>query len=189
VEDVLSTTFFVAPEYQQQNLVLLGNLNSNQAMMQLGANFYVYETAYWPGPNGYSLRSVANPFGTTANCIVLAGSDEAGVGQAVDRFIETLPDAAGGVDLVVPHLLEIVVDGKNQEDAPVQDHFDDQARGTYRLAFAVEAYKSQRLDRPARPGPGALGAVPVGEPGPGRGRLRYGVRGARARRGGYGSSG
>jgi len=140
-QQVLAGQFTIAPEWKRQNLILLGNLNTNRALVQLGGNFYVYATCRWPGANGFVVRTVANPFGTKANAIVLAGSDVAGVAAAVDRFVELLPEVNDQKSLIVPRLFQVVIDGQDQSSAnAAADSYGDAFAGTYRLSHAVEAY-------------------------------------------------
>lgn len=142
--EVRSLGYAIAPEYQRQNLILLGNLNNNAAFVILAANFHVYSTCVWPGENGFELRTVANPYGTKTNCLVLGGSDVSGVEMAVNEFVRLLPAPQPPGTLNVPGLLKVVVNGKDQAGLGAEDH--DTAfggmQGMYRIAGLCEAYNT-----------------------------------------------
>ena len=139
--DVLAARFVIAPKYKQQNLILLGNLNTNPALVQLGARACLYSTSAWPGENGFELRTVTNPFGTKANCLVLGGSDVAGVGMAADSFIEVIGGAKAAADLIVPRLCRIVIKGIDQTAAGAKPLDSSGPNGTYGVAGTIESYQ------------------------------------------------
>ncbi len=138
--DVLAAKYEVADRFKQQNLILLGNLNNNRAMVRIGANFYMYATCAWPGPDGYELRTVTNPYGTKRNCIIVAGSAVTGVQRALDEFIKVLRVNASGSSLTVPRLLQVMVDGQDQATLGPLSRYDERFGGTYGFANACEAY-------------------------------------------------
>jgi hypothetical protein len=140
--DVLAAQFVIAPKYKQRNLILLGSLNTNPALVQLGARACLYATSKWPGENGFELRTVTNPFGTKANCLVLGGSDVTGVGMAADRFIEVIGGAQAGAELVVPRLCRIVIKGVDQTAADARPFDNSGPNGTYGVAGTIERYQT-----------------------------------------------
>lgn len=139
--EILVDGCFINATMKQQNLILLGNLSTNRALVQLAANSCVHATCKWPGKDGYELRTVTNPFGTKKNCILIGGSDVATVRRATQRFFEELKVDGTPVNLRVPRLLDVVVDGIPQrqlESKPLPDR--GPFNGTYRLAEVVYAY-------------------------------------------------
>jgi hypothetical protein len=96
--------------YRQQPLILLGNLNTNRALLPLYARYYCFTDAIYPGGDGYDLRTLVNPYGQGANVILAGGSSLAGVEKAVDRLIDQIQAAALSGGLVLPFLLEIELD-------------------------------------------------------------------------------
>ncbi len=74
----------------QSNLVFLGNRSTNSAFSKLYDRFYALTDVKYPGPGGYELRSVHNPFGNARNMILLGGSDAAGVKTAAAHFLKVL---------------------------------------------------------------------------------------------------
>ena len=71
-----------------RNLIALGNANTNRLLAALFGAGYTAETSVYPGPDGYVVRTVHDPFATGINVLVLAGSDPAGVARAVEVFLE-----------------------------------------------------------------------------------------------------
>jgi len=117
----------------------LGNINVNRAMVQPATASFLYSSCRWPGKDGFEFRTIANPFGTKTNWIVLGGSDPAGVGKAVDRLIELVTKHGKKGDLAVPRQLQVVVDGKDQSGAPAKASTGG-PNGTYGLAGTITVY-------------------------------------------------
>jgi hypothetical protein len=76
------------PEYLDRNLILLGNVNNNEAIIPLYAKFLSWADAAYPGNGGCALRTIRNPYGTLKNNILIAASDFAGLQKGVDKFLE-----------------------------------------------------------------------------------------------------
>ena len=85
-------------------LVAFGNVNTNRLLAVLYGQRYVVADSIYPGPGGYVIRTVHDPFAKGVNVLVLAGSDTAGVGRAVDVFLEkhAMADAARNLVLGKP---------------------------------------------------------------------------------------
>ncbi len=103
----------VGREYQRQNLVLLGNVWNNRAILPLYAGFWCGVDGAYPGGGGHVLRTIANPWGTGRNVIILGASAPAGIAGAVAAFLEILPAMADG-HVAVPHLLAVKPGGRMQ---------------------------------------------------------------------------
>jgi outer membrane protein assembly factor BamB len=88
----------------RQNLIVLGNLATNQACDYLYRNLYTYEDRYFPGGKGYVVRTLLNPLGKGSNIVVLGGSTPAGVKKAAEIFIKTLVKQNGKL-FIKPQLL------------------------------------------------------------------------------------
>ncbi|MCI0512446.1 hypothetical protein L0128_04460, partial [candidate division KSB1 bacterium] len=95
------------PSYRQRPLILLGNLNTNRAILPLYAQYYCAADAIYPGGEGYDLRTLVNPYGTGTNVILAGGSVWRGVARAVDRLKTWIESAAKSSDSEVPYLLEV----------------------------------------------------------------------------------
>lgn len=71
-----------------RTLLAIGNCNNNRLLAVLFGAGYTAESSVFPGPNGYVIRTVHDPFADGTNVLVLAGSDTAGVARAVEVFLE-----------------------------------------------------------------------------------------------------
>lgn len=79
------------------DLILLGNINNNAAIVPLYARFLSWADAEYPGKGGYAIRTIRNPYGMARNNILLAASDYSGLEKAVDAFLASPQlDAAAG---------------------------------------------------------------------------------------------
>jgi len=70
------------------NLILLGNINNNAAIIPLYARFLSWADADYPGKGGYAIRTIRNPYGSFKNNILLESSDYSGLEKAVDAFLK-----------------------------------------------------------------------------------------------------
>ena len=92
--------------YRQHTLILLGNLNTNRALLPLYARYYCATDATYPGGDGYDLRTIVNPYGTGANVILAGGSSFQGVQHGVERLIGCISATSG----TLPFLLDVELD-------------------------------------------------------------------------------
>ncbi|MFV1966558.1 MAG: hypothetical protein ACC628_14125 [Pirellulaceae bacterium] len=92
-------------EYRNRPLILIGRLGVNRAMWPAYNRFLCAVDGYYPGGDGYVVRTAANVFGDGHNHLILGGSTDRGAERAVDRFVELLP----GTD--VPWLLDVQLGG------------------------------------------------------------------------------
>lgn len=76
-------------KYRNKNLILLGNINNNDAIIPLYARFLCYADAAYPGKGGYAVRTIRNPWGTLKNVILIAASDDKGLSDGVDNFLNS----------------------------------------------------------------------------------------------------
>lgn len=94
------------------NLILLGHRSTNRAIGKLYDLFYTMLDLRYPGPGGYEVRTLHNPFGNGHNVVFVGGSDLDGVNAATDAFVAQLRSAAsvrtGAADsLSVGNLMEV----------------------------------------------------------------------------------
>lgn len=75
------------------NLIVLGNRSTNKAIGELYNRFYTLLDLRYPGPEGYVVRTLHNPFGDGNNVVFIGGSDTAGVESAAGAFIRKLDRA------------------------------------------------------------------------------------------------
>ncbi len=87
------------------NIVALGSVVDSDLIARLHFNRYVKIDAAFPGPGGYVIWTVAEPYGLALkqNVVVVGGSDEAGQSAAVDDFCEMLAAEGNTIDLPFLH--------------------------------------------------------------------------------------
>ncbi len=74
----------------QGHLIVLGNRSTNKTIRKLYDLYYTLLDLRYPGPGGYVVRTLHNPFGDGRNVIFVGGSDLPGVDAAVKAFIGVL---------------------------------------------------------------------------------------------------
>ena len=74
----------------KRSLIVLGNRSTHATISELYNRYFLLTDLRYPGPGGYEVRTVHNPFGGGHNIIVAGGSDAAGVEAATDALIATL---------------------------------------------------------------------------------------------------
>jgi len=89
--EVLGSLPFSAAE----PVVVLGNMSDNLVIRRLYLEMFSFVDRAFPGPGGYLIQTIHNPWGTGQNVIVVGASDDAGLRSAVRRFNEYV--AAGPV--------------------------------------------------------------------------------------------
>lgn len=106
----------VEEDFKSTNLIIVGNLNNNRAILPLYANFWCGVDAYYPGGNGHVLRTVSNPCGTGKNCVIVGASSPTGGKAAIRAFLSKLPDELNGT-ATLPRLLTVQLDNPELEAA------------------------------------------------------------------------
>ncbi|MFQ6130451.1 MAG: hypothetical protein ACE5R4_00295 [Armatimonadota bacterium] len=86
------------------SIIALGSMMKNDLVARLHFNRYVRVDAASPGPGGYVIWTVAEPYGLELgqNVVVVAGSDPAGKSAAVEAFCRLLK--ADGRTIELPYL-------------------------------------------------------------------------------------
>jgi hypothetical protein len=95
-----------AAQIGSRNLVVIGNLMSNQVAARLYHNYYVASDAAQPGAGYYELRTVHDPEALGIGVVFCGGSDAAGIEASVERLLAHIKP---GADLALPHLVEMQV--------------------------------------------------------------------------------
>jgi len=91
---------------RNRNVIALGNMSTNPFIERLYCEWRCLLDLRYPGPGGYVLRSLHDPYGTGHNVILIGGSDDAGVAKAAEVFCRLLRRAN---PLKVGRLMEIVL--------------------------------------------------------------------------------
>ncbi len=76
------------------NLIVLGNRSTNKTIGALYDLFYCLVDLKYPGPEGYVLRSVHNPFGNGHSVVIVGGSDAIGVDEGTKALADILSKAS-----------------------------------------------------------------------------------------------
>jgi hypothetical protein len=101
-----------AESYRRQPLIVLGNIHNNRAMLPLYGNLLAAADANYPGGDGYTVRTVVDPYGTGANQIVLGASSNVGLEAAAEAFAAIIKEHATQGSLVLPGIVRVVPGGK-----------------------------------------------------------------------------
>ncbi len=93
----------------ERTVLAVGTCVTNPLVARLYHNWYAQEDSLYPGPGGYTLRTVTDPYPWRGDMdvIVIGGSDEAGLAAGVRRLLALV--GAGGE---LPWLLEVVSDAR-----------------------------------------------------------------------------
>lgn len=97
---------------RDRRLVLIGRLGINRAMWVSYNRFLSAADGYYPGGDGYVVRTARNVLRNGMDHIILGGSSDRGVARAVDAFIavlEATPATEG--TLALPWLLRVELGG------------------------------------------------------------------------------
>jgi outer membrane protein assembly factor BamB len=78
------------------NVIALGNRSTNRLLSDLYDQFYTLLDLKYPGPGGYVVQTLHNPFGNGHNVILVGGSDTPGVEAATQVLVEKLRAASAG---------------------------------------------------------------------------------------------
>jgi len=75
------------------NLIALGHRSTNKTIGELYNRYFTLLDLRYPGPGGYVVRTLHNPFGNGYNVIFAGGSDLIGVNAATDALIQKLRES------------------------------------------------------------------------------------------------
>ena len=103
----------------QWNLIALGTVDDGELIRSLYGWGYVRCGPRSPGPGGYVVETVHDPFGTGKNVVVVAASDLAGVVRAVARLCELVPAKPSAA---LEHVLEVVETKRGLPVAPKPEY-------------------------------------------------------------------
>jgi hypothetical protein len=98
--------------YRAVPLILIGNINTNRAIVPLYANLLAGADVYYPGGDGYTVRTVVNPYGNGINELVLGGASVKGMDRAVKAFVALVQKQAKQGDLTLPGLMDVHPEGE-----------------------------------------------------------------------------
>ena len=67
-------------------VILLGNLSNNRCVKELYYQYLLFTDRTYPGPGGYELRTLLDPFATGFNILHIGYSDSEGLEKAAASF-------------------------------------------------------------------------------------------------------
>jgi hypothetical protein len=82
--------------------IIVGNLSDSCCVRALYFRTLCATDLWYPGPTGYELRTLCNPFGSGHNVILVGYSDEEGVKEGCKVFLSKLDDS-------IPHLKDLKI--------------------------------------------------------------------------------
>ena len=100
----------VTPERLDRHCILLGQFWNNAVLERLYAGYFDPTDALFPGPGGWELRTVCNPFHLGHNCVVVTGSDLAGCRKATAKLPGLIEGA--GPQSRIPFLHQVLLAGE-----------------------------------------------------------------------------
>jgi outer membrane protein assembly factor BamB len=83
--------------------ILVGNIVANRALLPIYAAFLDFSDAFYPGGEGYEIRTILDAPIRGGDCIVLGASSERGMLRAVRRFV----DIVKALEKPLPSILEV----------------------------------------------------------------------------------
>ncbi len=86
--------------------ILIGNVDTNPAMLLLYARYMTPADSVCPGAGGALVHTICDPFGRGANVIVAGAGDAAGLGIATRFLSDTIRQQDKGPSLTLPRLFE-----------------------------------------------------------------------------------
>jgi len=127
------------PQFRDRNLILLGRLGINRAVWTAYNRFLAAVDGYYPGGDGYVVRTAANVLRNGHNHTIAGGSSEAGAARAVARLTDIIRQAEIADDggLVLPWLLEVELGGDCRERFEARRRIWDE-NSTDEILFPVE---------------------------------------------------
>ncbi len=93
-------------QLMKQPVVVLGNINTNRALLPFYARFRCFADADYPGPGAYTIRTAYRPWGTKINAVLVGASDDAGLSAGVSRLVELLAALPRDGILDFPYTME-----------------------------------------------------------------------------------
>ncbi len=80
------------------NLIVLGNRSTNKTVSALYDLYYCLADLKYPGPEGYVIRSVHDPFGDGNSVVVVGASDDVGVRKGASALVGILSKASSAAE-------------------------------------------------------------------------------------------
>lgn len=105
----------VRPELLSCNFILLGQFWNNPVLERLYARFFDCTDAVYPGPGGYTIRTICSPFKHGHNVIVATGSDFDGCKKATEKLPRLMQKTSTGWQIPFCVITELTGKAKQAE--------------------------------------------------------------------------
>jgi len=125
-------------------VILIGNLADSRCTKELYYKFLCVTDLWYPGPGGYEIRTIIDPFATGHNIIHIGYSDEKGIESAVRIFEKKYSISVGNG--VLPYLKEVkatrlpMPDGKAMQISEDKTDLDDPTIYLTALGTDIKGY-------------------------------------------------
>ena len=86
--------------FREKHVIACGNLANNRAIQRLYTARCCFVDTFFPGANGYLVKSISDPFGYGRNCIVAGASTEEALVAALGVFRDIVAASSGSLDRV-----------------------------------------------------------------------------------------
>lgn len=93
---------------KQTNVVLLGSIHNNRAMLPMYSHSACFADDLFPGPGGYELRTIHDPWGTGNNVVVIGGADSQGLAEAISALLARI---VPGPKALLPQTVDVRLTG------------------------------------------------------------------------------
>ena len=86
--------------FRERHVIACGNLANNRAIQRLYTARCCFVDTFFPGANGYLIKSISDPFGYGRNCIVAGASTQEGLEAALVVVRDIVVASSGSLDRV-----------------------------------------------------------------------------------------
>ena len=93
--ETISQSRFRQALFREKHVIAFGNLANNRAIQRLYSARCCFVDTFFPGANGYLVKSISDPFGYARNCIVAGASTDAGLEAALNAFTDIVAASNG----------------------------------------------------------------------------------------------
>jgi len=105
-EIIKSGTWQIKDEWLKKNLILLGDIYNNQAILCLGGKRLVGCNSKYPGKGKYELKVLFSPLEINADIIVIGATDKEGLTAGINRFLKIVEKRSAQTLISVPPVIE-----------------------------------------------------------------------------------
>ncbi|MCC7262283.1 MAG: PQQ-binding-like beta-propeller repeat protein [Candidatus Latescibacteria bacterium] len=101
--ELLEQADFRPGHFADFQVIACGHLANNAALRRLYTARRTFVDTFFPGPEGYFVKSVPDPFGHRRNCVVVGASDQAALPAAIEALAAKVLQCQGHLDRVHAH--------------------------------------------------------------------------------------